>query len=86
MRATPTPRRSRSCSARPGSASRRSPAAREQQGRRTAIELGDDIDLAGRPLTVAVTASGAGGVRYQRRWLIELTGSDARPYVIRSVG
>lgn len=60
--------------------------AREQQGQRTAIELGDDIDLAGRPLTVAVTASGAGGVRYQRRWLIELTGSDARPYVIRSVG
>jgi len=33
---------------------------RELQGQRTAIEIGDDIDLVGRPLTVAVTARGAG--------------------------
>ncbi len=52
---------------------------RELQGQRTAIEIGSDLDLVGRPLTVAVIARGAGGVEFRRRWLVELTGSDARP-------
>jgi general secretion pathway protein K len=56
---------------------------RELDGQRTAIELGEDIDLVGRPLTISVEASRPGGARAVRQMVIELTGSDVRPYVVR---
>jgi general secretion pathway protein K len=56
---------------------------READGQRTAIELGDDIVLTGRPLTVAVEASDATGARAVHRTVIELTGARAQPYVVR---
>lgn len=58
---------------------------RELSGQNTAIELGEAMDLIGRPLTVAVDVSGEGGVRLSRRWLVELTGNRQRPYVVRAV-
>lgn len=57
---------------------------RELAGQRVAIELGEALDLAGRPLTVAVTAERDGGGRLVRRSVIELTGSPAEPYLVRS--
>ncbi len=56
---------------------------REAQGQRTAIELGDDLVLTGRPLTVVVEASDASGARAVQRTVIELTGARAQPYVVR---
>jgi len=56
---------------------------RELDGQRAAIELGDAIDLVGRPLTIAVEAKRPDGARAKRRMIIELTGSDSRPYIVR---
>lgn len=58
--------------------------ARELAGQRTAIELATEGDLVGRPLTIVVDASLAGGGRARRRAIIELTGAALRPYVVRS--
>ncbi len=56
---------------------------RELAGQRVAIELGDNLDLAGRPLTVVVEAVRPDGARALRRTIIELTGSPERPYIVR---
>lgn len=58
--------------------------AREQAGQRTAIELATEGDLVGRPLTIVVDASLAGGGHARRRTVVELTGAAARPFVVRS--
>lgn len=60
--------------------------ARELQGQRTAIALDSDVVLVGRPLTIDVVARLPTGARAQRRMVIELTGADTRPYVVRSYG
>lgn len=57
---------------------------RELDGQRTAIELGDAIDLVGRPLTITIEAERPDGARSKRQVIIELTGADARPYIIRA--
>lgn len=57
---------------------------RELAGQRVAIEIGDDLDLTGRPLMIVVEAARADGSRAARRVVIELTGSRVRPYVVRS--
>lgn len=57
---------------------------RELDGQRTAIELGEDIDLVGRPLMISVEATRPDGARAARQMVIELTGSDVRPYVVRA--
>lgn len=57
---------------------------REQRGQRTAFEDEEDMDVLGRPLTIAVVAETPGGGRAQRRVVVELTGAPVRPYVIRS--
>jgi general secretion pathway protein K len=57
---------------------------RELDGQRPAIELGDDFSLEGRPLMIVVEARRTDGTRAERRMVIELTGSSARPYVVRS--
>ena len=56
---------------------------REQAGQRTAIEIGDPVDLVKRPLTVSVTAERPDGARAVRRVVVELTGAGSRTYVIR---
>jgi hypothetical protein len=67
---------------------RDSPAAivrqRELAGERVAIELGDAIDLTGRPLMITVEAIRPEGARALRRTVIELTASQSRPYIVRS--
>lgn len=57
--------------------------AREQAGQRAAIELGEDIDLAGRPIGIVVDAYTPGGGHARHRQIVELTGSATRPYVTR---
>ncbi len=56
---------------------------RELDGQRPAIELGDDINLIGRPLMVVVQADRPDGSKAERRMVIELTGSKQRPYIVR---
>jgi hypothetical protein len=53
-------------------------------GQRTAIELGDAIDLVGRPLMISVEAKRPDGTRSKRQMIVELTGSETRPYIIRA--
>ncbi|MVZ96593.1 hypothetical protein EUU23_02595 [Sphingorhabdus sp. IMCC26285] len=57
---------------------------RELDGQRTAIELGDAIDLVGRPLMISVEAKRPDGTRSKRQMIVELTGSETRPYIIRA--
>lgn len=58
---------------------------REQAGQRTAIELGEnDTQLVHRPLTVVVEATDGTGARTVRRTIVELTGNDSQPYVVRA--
>ena len=57
---------------------------RERDGQTTAIELADNADLAGHPLTIAVDATREDGARAVRRTVIELTGSRQRPYIVRA--
>jgi general secretion pathway protein K len=57
---------------------------RELEGQRTAIELGETIDLVGRPLMVSVEATRPDGARRIQKMVIELTGSKLRPYVVRA--
>jgi general secretion pathway protein K len=60
--------------------------ARELRGQRTAIALDGDVELIGRPLTVMVDARLPSGARARRALVIELTGADRRPYVVRGFG
>lgn len=57
---------------------------RELDGQRTAIEIGDALDLVGRPLMISVEATRPDGARAERQMVIELTGSDERPYIVRA--
>lgn len=57
---------------------------RELAGQRTAIALTDDLDLTGRPLTIAVDAGRDDGARVRRRVVVELSRGGARPYLIRA--
>lgn len=57
--------------------------ARELAGQRTAIDLGSQAQLIGRPLTIAVVARLADGSVGRRRVIIELTGAANQPYVVR---
>ena len=58
---------------------------RELAGQRPAIELAEAETLAGRPLTIRITALRPGGGRFTRATLIELTGRTAQPYVVRGI-
>ncbi len=58
---------------------------RELAGQRPAIELADAETLVGRPLTIRVVALRPGGGRFTRATLIELTGRDTQPYVVRGI-
>jgi general secretion pathway protein K len=57
---------------------------RELAGQVTALELDTRADIVGKPLSIIVEASLADGPRSRRTEIIELTGSEARPYVVRS--
>lgn len=57
---------------------------RELSGQRVAIEIGEAVDLVGRPLSIIVEAQRPSGARVERRSIIELTGSPERPYLVRS--
>jgi general secretion pathway protein K len=59
---------------------------RELDGQRPAIDLADNETLAGRMLMIRVNARGANGAAYERRTIIELTGSPARPLLVRGLG
>jgi general secretion pathway protein K len=57
---------------------------RELDGQRTAIELGEALDLVGRPLMITVEATRPDGARRVQKMVVELTGSEIRPYVVRA--
>ena len=57
---------------------------RELAGQRPALEIGENLALAGRPLTIRVLASGPQGAAYRRAVIVELTGAASLPYVIRN--
>ncbi|MDT0508401.1 type II secretion system protein GspK [Novosphingobium sp. MMS21-SN21R] len=59
--------------------------ARELAGQVTALSFNVEGGLVGRPLTVTVDATMPDGAHAVRRTLVELTGSSARPYVLRKV-
>ena len=58
-------------------------ARREREGQRTALTTTLAEDPHARAVTIAVTAQDATGDRAKRRYLVELTGAAARPYVVR---
>ena len=58
--------------------------ARELAGQRTAIELGEDIDLTGRPLTIVAEARTAEGGHSVRRVTLEISDMATRTYVVRA--
>lgn len=58
--------------------------ARAQGGDIPALEVPLTDIIIGRPLTIRVNAQRASGARLQRAILIELTGNDVRPYVVRA--
>lgn len=60
--------------------------AREAEGQRTALAIDGDVILLGRPITIEVVARLPTGARAVRRLIVELTGADTRPYVVRSFG
>ncbi len=57
---------------------------RELNGQTTAIELGDAIDLIGRPLLILSTARTPGGGKSSREAVVELTGAAERPYIVKA--
>lgn len=57
---------------------------RELGGQQTAFEFLGAADLVGRPLSIMVDAQLPGGARARRVAVIELSGSVARPYIVRS--
>lgn len=56
---------------------------RETQGQVTALGFVDRASREGRPITIAVKAAYPSGANATRRCVVELTGADLRPYVIR---
>lgn len=57
---------------------------RELAGQRPAIELDADTDLAGRSLSIIAQVRGANGARARRAMVVELTGAQERPYIVRT--
>jgi general secretion pathway protein K len=57
--------------------------AREAAGQVTALGFVSEKELVGRPLSVIVAASLPSGAKAERRCIVELTGADQRPYVVR---
>lgn len=57
---------------------------RERSGQRTALEFTDATDLVGRPLTILVEARLPDGARAVRRAVVEISGRQDRPYVVRA--
>ncbi len=53
-------------------------------GMKTAIEFTDSTSLIGRPLTITIDASVPDNGHASRRFVIELTGHDRRPYLVRA--
>ncbi|KPF78673.1 hypothetical protein IP88_03180 [alpha proteobacterium AAP81b] len=58
--------------------------AREAAGQTTALGFADAAELVGRPLGLHVTATLPGGARAERHVIVELTGAEARPYIVRA--
>ncbi len=58
--------------------------ARELAGQTTALDFVDAKQVVGRPLGVHVVALLPGGGRAERTVIIELTGTELRPYVVRA--
>ena len=59
-------------------------AARQARGPVSLLPTAITQSLIGRPLTVRVDASRPPGAHARRQVILELTGSDIRPYVIRA--
>jgi general secretion pathway protein K len=57
---------------------------RELAGQQTAIGFVDAAQFVGRPLGIHVIAQLPGGARAERTVIVELTGTEVRPYVIRA--
>lgn len=57
---------------------------RELSGQVTAIELESQAERIGKPLSIFVEATLSDGAQARRTEIVELTGSDLRPYVVRS--
>lgn len=58
--------------------------ARELAGQRTALGFSEAAEIVGRPLSVHVEATLPTGARAERTVVIELTGTDTRPYIVRN--
>ncbi len=58
--------------------------ARELAGQQTALGFVDAAQVVGRPLGIHVIALLPGGARAERTVIVELTGTELRPYVIRA--
>lgn len=56
---------------------------REVSGQRTAIAFGTETSFVGRPITISVDAATTDRERYHLEAVVEVTGSQAHPYVIR---
>jgi general secretion pathway protein K len=57
---------------------------RELAGQRPAIELSEGENLIGRPLTIRITARDGNRAKFTRAFVIELTGNERKPYVVRA--
>lgn len=57
---------------------------RELDGQRTAFDFVSGSDLVGRPLSIIVDAHLPGGAHARRIAIVELSGSIARPYIVRN--
>jgi type II secretory pathway component PulK len=58
---------------------------RELNGQRTAIGFSDTVPLTGRPITISVEATIPGRGRYRLDAIVELTGKQDHPYVVRRI-
>jgi len=58
---------------------------RELEGERPALDIADDVNLVGRPLTIQVTARDAMHGTLQRNTIVELTGNKKNPFWIRYI-
>jgi general secretion pathway protein K len=58
---------------------------RELEGERPALDIADDVNLVGRPLTIQVTARDSMHGTLQRNTIVELTGNKKNPFWIRYI-
>lgn len=57
---------------------------RELAGQTTALGFSDAAQLVGRPLGIHIVAELPDGARAERVFIVELTGTETRPYIIRA--